>query len=38
MGFMKIARKRFVVEEVADDERGVWGREGVGFWVFTKKS
>lgn len=35
--FMKKARKLFVVDEVADEERSVWEKDGLFLYVFTRK-
>lgn len=38
MRFLKAARKVFSVEEVEDQDRVVWEREGVGLWAIRSKS
>jgi hypothetical protein len=37
MRFLKSARKVFSVEEVEDEDRKVWEREGVGLWSIRAK-
>jgi len=38
MRFLKSARKIFNVEEVEDEDRKVWEREGVGLWAIRSKT
>jgi len=37
MQFMKNARKRFVVEEIEDEDRDQFSREGLFLYVFKRK-
>jgi hypothetical protein len=37
MQFMKSARKRFLVEEVMDEDRRIWEKEGLFLYVFRRK-
>jgi len=37
MQFMKNAKKRFVVEEIEDEERGTFSREGLFLYTFKRR-
>lgn len=38
MQFMKNAKKKFVVDEVEDHDRGIFSREGLFLYTFRRKS
>jgi len=37
MQFMKNARKKFVVEEIEDQDRDIFSREGLFLYTFKRK-
>lgn len=37
MQFMKVAKKKFAVEEVEDADKGIWSREALFLYTFKRK-